>query len=141
MAVPEGSSCFTSLPTTGTFCLWPSESHKKRDPSPSTENASQPLPFHQGPLPAILPFSSFKPGSSGSTLLAAMVQCLTCSCQHCLCDASSTLCPHAAQTCCLPFTAKTLERDISLLLLFLLNTYSASIHFTPACAGHSRVQQ
>lgn len=133
VAVLEGASCFTSLPTTGMFCLRPSESHKKRDPSPSPECASQPLPFYQGPLPAILPFSSFKPECAHAPLLAARVQRLTCSRQRCLCHASLPPPSRAVQPCCLPLTAKTLEADsISLHL---------QLSFTPACAGHSRVQQ
>lgn len=118
----------TSLSATGISCLffsyWPSESHKKRDPSPSTEPGS---PLSPGPLTSNhgLQFSQtwvFKL----SFPLAPVVQPLTCSCPHCLCDASLQPLCHGEQPRCLPLTVDILEGDIF---------YSASIHFNLPVLG------
>lgn len=121
MAVREHSSCFTSLPTTDMFCLWPSESHKKTPLLPLNVHPSL-SPFTRAPSQQSCPSVLSNLGPSRSHPLAAMARRLMCSCQT-VCVMLPFPLPHTVQPCHLPLPAETLERESSSLLL-LLRTYS-----------------
>lgn len=132
-AVYGSSSCFTLLPMTDSL-----------------------RPFHVGYLslikretPFLLlslhPSLSLSPGPLHSNhalqFSLSVVQRLACFCLHHLCNAFLHTLPRGEQPCCLPLTAKILEGDVCSPLPPQPLIYSASIYFTPACAGDSMVNK